>query len=73
MGFTVSVSENASSDLLRKAGEARKSANAAEDHWVKELLEHIAQEYERAAHRVSTLSGEKGDDEPRPETSIFSI
>ena len=51
-------------------------AEALGDPWMKELLEHIAQEYERAAERAAILSGEiaSGDLAPAPsKTSLFAI
>jgi len=69
------LEERASGDLLKRAQEARKSAESIDDRWMKELLEHIAQEYERAAQRVAILSGESGAGEPPPssESSLFAI
>jgi len=69
------LEERASGDLLKRAQEARKSAEAIDDRWMKELLEHIAQEYERAAERAATLSGESGTGQPPPssKTSLFAI
>ncbi len=43
---------------------------------MKELLEHIAQEYERAAERAAILSGENVPENPAPassKTSLFAI
>jgi hypothetical protein len=72
----VTLEETASGDLLKRAREARKRAEAMQAGWMKELLEHIAQEYERAAERVAILTGYNSSGNgaaPGSKTSLFAI
>jgi hypothetical protein len=72
----VSSIKNAPTDLLKRAQDARKSAEAIDDAWMKELLEHVAQEYERAAERATILAREEVSENPAPgpsKTSLFAI
>ena len=71
----MSSKKNASTDLLKRAQDARKRADAIGDPWMKELLEHVAQEYERAAERAAILAGEdvSGPAPGTSKTSLFAI
>jgi hypothetical protein len=72
----VTLDETAYGDLLRRASEARERAEAMPAAWMKELLEHIAQEYERAAERAAILAAQipSGKGAARgSKTSLFAI
>jgi hypothetical protein len=70
----VSSKQNTANDLLKRARETRASADAIDDVWMKELMVHIAEEYERAAERITLLGSESAAGHPALEkTSLFSI
>ena len=72
----MNLKEGTSIDLPRRARDARTAAEAADLPWMKELLEHIAAEYERAAERLAQLLEEDGAGMPAAvaiETSLFGI
>jgi hypothetical protein len=69
------AAQNTSENLLQRARKARELAKAMNSQWMRELLEHIAQEYERAAERAAIISANR----PRQrvaassKTSLFGI
>jgi hypothetical protein len=64
-----------SENLLQRARKARELARAMNSQWMRELLEHIAQEYERTAERAAIICA-NGPWQPvaaSSKTSLFGI
>lgn len=76
VGCAVTLAETSSGDLLKRARDVRERAEAIEDGWMKELLEHIAQEYERASERAALLTRKQAEGEQAAapsKTTLFAI
>jgi hypothetical protein len=69
------AAQNTSENLLQRARKARELAKAMNSQWMRELLEHIAQEYERAAERAAIISanGPRQRVAASSKTSLFGI